>query len=372
MNKRSKHLHLEHSRLRIGTLLISIALGLGLILGLTDRVFSARLSAITLLYFRGTGQNNSVLLEWATGTEFNTAGFRLVRSSSETGQYFPLDQIGFIPAEGDGIVGAEYEAVDDENVVNGQTYWYELIEIELDGTENLAGPISVIAGPSTPTPTSTSTGTATTVPSGTGNQTPTPGSSQGNSTPTATATIPAATQSTATPTRQSQDETENQPEDSGDSQTASPSSGTIAAPSNSSLSATAVNPGDTIDVAGHPGPESVDSTDSSRTRTVAEVAAYPGPNSLDPTSAPVAYPLGGDIRVLNLTPPANSEPSGASSIIGSQEAGDSKTISTANDDNRSGSSTLMLWIGFIAALLIFVSSVIGSVVYFSRQRMQGR
>ncbi|MGB3715156.1 MAG: hypothetical protein WA996_12070, partial [Candidatus Promineifilaceae bacterium] len=79
-------------------------------LGASAEASSAELSAVTLLYFRGIGQDNGILLEWATGTEYNTAGFRLTRASDETGQYRALDQIGFIPAEGDGLVGAEYEA----------------------------------------------------------------------------------------------------------------------------------------------------------------------------------------------------------------------------------------------------------------------
>ena len=115
--------------------------------------------AITLLYFQGTGQNNAILLEWATATEFETAGFIIKRADSESGPYDDLTQIGFIPGEGDGIIGAEYDVIDDDNVVNGQTYWYILVEIENNGNQNPSDPISVVGGISAATATPTQTPT---------------------------------------------------------------------------------------------------------------------------------------------------------------------------------------------------------------------
>lgn len=97
----------------------------------------------TLLYFRGTGLDNAILLEWETVTEINTLGFNLLRSDSKTGPYEIInDQL--IPAIG-GIGGAYYDYVDDD-VVNGQTYWYILIVVKNDGTHNETIPISVTAG----------------------------------------------------------------------------------------------------------------------------------------------------------------------------------------------------------------------------------
>ena len=145
-------------------------------------------TAVTIIRFEGFGVANGVRLEWETGTEFDTAGFWIERANQQSGPYTRMmDTVGFIPATGDGIFGAEYEALDDTAVL-GLTYWYRLIEVELDGSENIpVAPIAVTAGPTTPTPTPTRTPT----------HTPTP-----TRTPTATATatnLPGQT-ATATPT----------------------------------------------------------------------------------------------------------------------------------------------------------------------------
>jgi hypothetical protein len=122
-------------------------------------------TVVTLLYFRGNGLDNGIRLEWATGTEFDTAGFRLERSAASSGPYTILDDIGFVPSDAppDGLSGAEYVALDESSITNGTTYWYRLVEIESSGVENRTDPISVKAGlaqpTSTPSPTPTSTPT---------------------------------------------------------------------------------------------------------------------------------------------------------------------------------------------------------------------
>jgi hypothetical protein len=164
-------------------------------------------TAIVLLYFRGSGLNDAVYLEWATATEFETAGFRLERSHNENGSYLALDNIGFIPAEGLGLEGAEYEAIDD-TAVNGQLYWYKLVEIEWGGTQNRSDPISVMAGIATPTATATHTPVATATTGWTPTNTPLPTATTGSSsgppaaataTATALATLPAMPTATTTP-----------------------------------------------------------------------------------------------------------------------------------------------------------------------------
>jgi hypothetical protein len=351
--------------------LFTVVLAVGL--GASIEASSAELSAVTLLYFRGIGQDNAILLEWATGTEFNTAGFRLTRASDETGQYQSLDHIGFIPAEGDGLVGAVYEAVDTDNVINGTIYWYELIEMELDGNENLAGPISVTAGIATPTATNTPAPTPTeTEPGSTQSITATPENTPGEFTPTATLIIqgsPQATDSSATNSPLS-----GTPIPAGTTQpllstpAADPSPGN----SNPTDATGAVDPQVTLDVSGYPGPLRPTAVVSSRDLRSIGDAGYPSPDDASPTAAPASYPLGLGERLPNLTPPADSEPSKASAVIGNQDNRPIGGTDGQTETTRSGGSTLMLWVGFIAALLVFSAGVIGSVVYFSRQRMQGR
>jgi hypothetical protein len=119
-------------------------------------------TAITLLYFIGSGASNGVQLEWATATEFDTFGFRIKRGDAENGPFVYLNNVGdggFIEAEMSGT-GAEYDAFDDSAVTN-QTYWYILIEVESDLSENEAKKIQVQAG-ATATPTPAIIATATT------------------------------------------------------------------------------------------------------------------------------------------------------------------------------------------------------------------
>ncbi|MFZ0546506.1 MAG: hypothetical protein WAM60_13760, partial [Candidatus Promineifilaceae bacterium] len=107
-----------------GRWLFILAFIIGLAAIWPSKVNALPQEVITLLYFRGTGQDNAIFLEWETATEFETEGFIVKRADSQAGPYTQLDQIGFIPAEGGGIIGAYYHALDDVNVVNGQTYWY--------------------------------------------------------------------------------------------------------------------------------------------------------------------------------------------------------------------------------------------------------
>jgi hypothetical protein len=341
-------------------------------LGSPSEASSAELSAVTLLYFRGTGQDNVVLLEWATGTEFNTAGFRLTRSSEQSGQYADLDQIGFVPADGDGLVGADYSVVDSDNVVNGAVYWYELIEIELDGNENVAGPISVTAGfiPATatntpePTPTEADPGGSVTV-------TATPDDAPGEMTATSTPISQSSPQATSTPGGQSPGTTPI-PSVTGSPPQSTPTSDSAQNNTSPSNTASAADPEKTLDASGYPAPILPDADESPRElRSVGE-GGYPSPEMATPTIVPASYPLGFGDRLPNLTPPVDLAPSGESEVIGNQGPSLNGETGAQGDASRSGTSTFMLWIGFFAALLVFIAGVIGSIVYFSRQRMQGR
>ena len=157
--------------------------------------------AVDLLYFTATGLDNAVLLEWATASEFNTNGFMLERSLDAAGPYTILDDIGFIPGEGSGIMGAVYDATD-WTAVNGTTYWYQLIELEIDGSENRFGPVWATPGATgtatfTPSPTGSATVTPTSTPTASWTPTPTPTNTD---TPTPTPTINPTSTPTDTPT----------------------------------------------------------------------------------------------------------------------------------------------------------------------------
>jgi hypothetical protein len=77
----------------------------------------------------------SVVVAWTTASELNTAGFNLYRAPNEEGPFERInDQL--IPAAPDPLTGGEYEYVDRE-VQAGETYTYQLAEVETDGTEHV-------------------------------------------------------------------------------------------------------------------------------------------------------------------------------------------------------------------------------------------
>jgi hypothetical protein len=313
-------------------------------------------SAVTLIYFRGTGLDQAVNLEWATGTEFNTAGFRVKRASDSFGPYELVGSIGFVPAEGDGIIGGEYSAIDSDSIVNGTTYFYILVEIETNSSENDEGPIAVTAGIAAPTSTSTPTATPIPINTATANtatstliasSTAAPSSGSPTTVPTPTSDIDTVNLNTGTATSIA---AEDQMED----ESVEFATDDIAM-ANQVPSATV--PG------GYPAPEGPTPDTGDRLRD-----AYPEPAT--PQNVPTTYPE--PVVSPALTFPAIIEPLPGSGIDEVESiSGNGAETSTATSESQSGSSTLFLWFGFVIALLIFLAGVYGSIVLFTRQRSQG-
>jgi len=89
-----------------------------------------------------------VIVEWTTESEVDLAGFNLYRSESPAGPYVKVNT-ALIPGASDPLLGGQY-AYTDTNVVAGQTYYYKLEDVDLDGTTTLHGPIEVVAEASRP------------------------------------------------------------------------------------------------------------------------------------------------------------------------------------------------------------------------------
>lgn len=83
--------------------------------------------------------NPSIVIQWSTATEFETAGYAIYRGDSPDG---PFEKISreFIVAANDPLSGGDYSFTD-RDVVPGQTYYYLLEEIELSGEVNREGPV---------------------------------------------------------------------------------------------------------------------------------------------------------------------------------------------------------------------------------------
>ena len=71
-------------------------------------------------------------IEWVTETEFDTAGFNIYRAESQAGEFTQLNE-RLIPSNADLASGSTYTYVDN-SISSGQTYYYVLEDVELDGT----------------------------------------------------------------------------------------------------------------------------------------------------------------------------------------------------------------------------------------------
>jgi hypothetical protein len=71
------------------------------------------------------------VITWSTESEVNTAGFHVYRSTEADGTYERVST-ELIPASQDAFTGGEY-AFRDPTVVAGNTYYYQLEELETTG-----------------------------------------------------------------------------------------------------------------------------------------------------------------------------------------------------------------------------------------------
>jgi hypothetical protein len=316
-------------------------------------------AAVTLLYFQGQHNGDSVRLEWATATELNTAYFYLERSEAQEGPFQMLDGIGLVPSEAppDGLSGAEYQRSDEDGVTAGQVYWYVLVEVEsIQGAENRTQPIRVALGDAQPT--NTPTRTPTTVPTATPTSTPT-GSPSAAATITPTATAQSA-EPTATPIVARSSSVRSTP-------TARP---TLVTQAVTGANQIGMNE-DQDEMAGSALVEPAAAAENS-----APTAAVP---SLAMQSDPDAYPAAPPTPQVFATK-SYPAPAGPRDLTNGDEtplpnigadrraAAEAQREVTQAPENSPGMGTLFLWVGFIAALIVFVSAIAGTVYYYSRQR----
>lgn len=80
-------------------------------------------AGVIVEYFRASGMDKSVRVEWKTNTEIAINGFYVQRSLSRDTGYTRVSEL--IENQGVSPGGASYEYVD-VNLENGTTYWYKL------------------------------------------------------------------------------------------------------------------------------------------------------------------------------------------------------------------------------------------------------
>lgn len=311
--------------------------------------------AVTLIYFEADGRDTEVLLRWATATEIDTAGFILERSLSASGPFLLLEDIGFIPSLAeDGFSGAEYQRVDRQNINSNQTYYYVLIEIEVDGSENRTEPISVNSSQVSPTATvqdfvSTSQPTGTPMLSEPTITTSATRISPGTGTP-----VPDGTTIADSAANPSIGRRQNSTDDD------TISNVTITQPAVESNPVLSITP--TFE--GYPAPEN-----SSRRALQGNGESYPGPTAVlgfpPPTSG---YPAASPSSMI----PGERLTDQSSITIGSSPKSETESASDVERETQSAASTLILWLGFFAAAAIFIAGVAGSIYWFSNRRIRSR
>lgn len=328
-------------------------------------------TAVTLVSYTATPLNNAVKLVWITGTELNTAGFRIKRGAPDG----PFEYLDFLGDDASGIIyglggvseGAIYERTDD-TVQNGETYTYILLEVENNGSEvepenarrtvtvglpPTNTPVAVVVPGATATGTRPASGsTATSVPTASRPATAATSQAQATATPLRFATVtPSARQATLAPTAVSNSgnqvtNPQPTPTRANPVPTATPDTAVNDAPL---AAAVALAQGEETPLpiaaaalqTGYPGTDNAGSASDNPT-------PYP-PEQATPTAAPTQT----RVAVIGSAP-------GYDGAVGT----DAQTQPAAAGNGR---GTLFLWLGFIVALLIFITGVIGSIVLYTRK-----
>lgn len=96
---------------------------------------------VELTSFNAQTSEEGVRLSWSTGSETENLGFHVYRSNSVNGEYLKLTR-DIIPGLVNSAEGATYSWTDGD-VVAGNTYYYKLADINLDGILTFHGPIAV-------------------------------------------------------------------------------------------------------------------------------------------------------------------------------------------------------------------------------------
>ena len=108
-------------------------------------VFEGLPTLVELVAFSAVWNAEAVLVQWETTTEIDTVGFDVWRSEERDGEYTRITD-SIIPAWGGPVSGAGY-SLEDTGVSPGTEYWYELEDIESDGSSTFHGPVRAEVDP---------------------------------------------------------------------------------------------------------------------------------------------------------------------------------------------------------------------------------
>ncbi len=100
---------------------------------------------VELTTFKASAGNGRALIEWQTQSELQNLGFILLRGENESGVYQTISSYktnANLKGLGTSAQGKAY-AFYDEGLQNGNTYWYKIKDVDINGNSKVHGPVSV-------------------------------------------------------------------------------------------------------------------------------------------------------------------------------------------------------------------------------------
>jgi len=101
---------------------------------------------VDMISFNAEAANQKVILRWVTAAEINNRGYIVYRSKNIYGIFDIIDSYlmnAALKGAGNSSKNTEYEYIDD-HLENNIKYWYKVADVDLNGTQNLHGPVSAI------------------------------------------------------------------------------------------------------------------------------------------------------------------------------------------------------------------------------------
>ena len=99
-------------------------------------------TAIRISSFSAAATRQGIVVQWETETEVHAAGFNLYRKSAKERDYLKINT-SLIQARGSATAGAAYSYTDVPPRA-GSAWYYQLEEVETNGTTNRYGPVSTV------------------------------------------------------------------------------------------------------------------------------------------------------------------------------------------------------------------------------------
>ncbi len=99
---------------------------------------------VELVSFSAEAGNEKVTLTWQTASELNNQGFVLLRSTQKEGPFEEIDSYEYnAQLRGAGTTSNTTDyAYTDRYLVNGTTYWYKLVDVDVNGRRTGSGMVS--------------------------------------------------------------------------------------------------------------------------------------------------------------------------------------------------------------------------------------